>query len=227
MDRPHFVMALQVSELQDQLQQKSDLVSQLEEDLLSIRQTSAHPHAAAAAGTAPLLSRDSMDGRSPKLATAATGTSDLGRAASTAAAVAAAAAGGVGDWGNSGAEGSAGEGSESMLRVLVGQRDRLRAKVQELEVALASARSEAASAQQQLGAARADNVALIERLRYVGGYRQQMAAARHSEGLDVEAGSGADVIGKYSQLYDEGINPFKEFQVRAGEDLLLRMKFNL
>jgi Tfp pilus assembly protein FimT len=102
-----------------------------------------------------------------------------------------------------------------MLRVLVGQRDRLRAKVQELEVALAGARSEAAAAQQQLAAARADNVSLIERLRYVGGYRQQMAAARHSEGADVEAGSGADVVGKYSQLYDEGINPFKEFQVRG------------
>lgn len=129
-----------------------------------------------------------------------------------------AAAGGVGDWGGAGggAEGPAGEGSESMLRVLVGQRDRLRAKVQELEVALAGTRSEAAAAQQQLAAARADNVALIERLRYVGGYRQQMAAARHSEGANVEAGSGADVVGKYSQLYDEGMNPFKEFQVGLG-----------
>lgn len=195
------------------MQQNTDLVSQLEEDLLSIRQTSAHTHAAAAAGSGAALSRDSMDGRSPKLSTA-NGSSDLGRAASTAAAVAAAAAGGVGDWGGSGAEGAAGEGSESMLRVLVGQRDRLRAKVQELEVALAGSRSEAAAAQQQLAAARADNVSLIERLRYVGGYRQQMAAARQSDGVDVEAGSGADVVGKYSQLYDAGINPFKQFQVR-------------
>jgi homeobox protein cut-like len=203
---------LQVTELQEQLQQKTDLVSQLEEDLLSIRQTSAHPHAAAA-GSGAAVNRDSMDGRSPR-GTSATGSSDLGRAASTAAAVAAA-AGGVGDWGGSGGEGAAGEGSESMLRVLVGQRDRLRAKVQELEVALAGSRSEAAAAQQQLAAARADNVALIERLRYVGGYRQQMAAARQSEGVDVEAGSGADVVGKYSQLYDDGINPFRQFQVHS------------
>jgi hypothetical protein len=201
-------------ELQEQLQQKTDLVSQLEEDLMSIKQTSANTHSAAA-GSSAAISRDSMDGRSPHLSTVI-GSSDggpVGRAASTCAAVAAAAAGGLGDWGGSGGEGTA-EGSESMLRVLVGQRDRLRAKVQELEVALAGSRSEAAAAQQQLAAARSDNVALIERLRYVGGYRQQMAAARQSDGVDVEAGSGADVVGKYSQLYDDGINPFRQFQVR-------------
>jgi hypothetical protein len=208
---------LQVTDLQEQLQQKTDLVSQLEEDLLSIRQTSSHPHAAAAAGSAALTSRGSSDSRTPKLA-AATGSSDLGRAGSTAGAGLAS----LGEWGGGagGGEGlgagegtAGGEGSASMLRVLVGQRDRLRARVQELEVSLASATSEAAAAQQRLAAARADNVALIERLRYVGGYRQQMAAARTSSGVDVEQAVGADVVGRYSQLYDEGINPFKEFQV--------------
>lgn len=198
----------QVCDLQDQLQQKAALVVQLEEDLLSIRQTSSQ----AAGVSGQLLSRDSADGRTLQQLAAA-GSNDLSRAASTAAAVAAAAVAGAADWGGSGGEGGSAEGSESMLRVLVGQRDRLRAKVQELEVGLASAKSEAAAAQQQLTAARADNVALIERLRYVGGYRQQMAAARNSESVDVEAGSGADVVGKYSQLYDAGINPFKEFQV--------------
>jgi hypothetical protein len=204
-----------VADLQDQLQQKADLISQLEEDLLSIKQTSAHPHTAPLSAPSALKTRDSTDGRSPRHPTASAASGDLNRAASTAAAIAAAASGGVGDWGVSGGEGptTSGEGSESMLRVLVGQRDRLRAKVQELEVALAGVRSEALAAQQQLAAARADNVALIERLRYVGGYRQQMAAARQSEGVDIEKGSGADVVGKYSQLYDEGINPFKEFQV--------------
>lgn len=101
-----------------------------------------------------------------------------------------------------------------MLRVLVGQRDRLRAKVQELEVQLASAQGELHTAQQGLTAARADNVALIERLRYVGGYRQQAAAARtNAAGGKGDIEAGADVVGKYSQLYDEGINPFKQFQV--------------
>lgn len=207
-------MLVQVTELQEQLQQKSDLVGQLEDDLLSIRQTSSHTAATAAGGAGRLSSRDSFDARSPKIATAAGGSGDLGRAASVAAAVAAATAGSTqGEWGLGGPADATGggEGSESMLRVLVGQRDRLRAKVQELEVALAAAQSEATTAQQQLAAARADNVALIERLRYVGGYRQQMAAARSTD--DVEKGSGADVVGKYSQLYDEGINPFKEFQV--------------
>lgn len=206
-----------MADLQDQLQQKADLITQLEEDLLSIKQTSAQPHTAPLSAPSALKSQSSTDGRSPRHPTASAASGDLGRAAATAAAIAAAASGGVGDWGASGGEGgptASGEGSESMLRVLVGQRDRLRAKVQELEVALAGVRSEAAAAQQQLAAARADNVALIERLRYVGGYRQQMAAARQSKGVDVEKGSGADVVGKYSQLYDEGIDPFKEFQVR-------------
>jgi homeobox protein cut-like len=101
-----------------------------------------------------------------------------------------------------------------MLRVLVGQRDRLKQRVQELELQLAGTRRELQTAQHELSAARADNVALVERLRYVGGYRQQAAAARSNVGGkgDVESGGG-DVVGKYSQLYDASIDPFKEFQV--------------
>lgn len=64
-----------------------------------------------------------------------------------------------------------------MLRVLAGQRDRLRTRVKELEEQLSSARGAAEAARAALEAARADNVALVERLRYVGGYRQ-LAAAR-------------------------------------------------
>jgi homeobox protein cut-like len=103
-----------------------------------------------------------------------------------------------------------------MLRVLVGQRDRLKQRVQELELELAGTRGELQTAQHELSAARADNVALVERLRYVGGYRQQAAAARSNVGGkgDVESGGG-DVVGKYSQLYDASIDPFKEFQVSA------------
>ena len=116
-------------------------------------------------------------------------------------------------------------GSEgSMVRVLAGQRDRLRTRVRELEEQLAMTATQLQEAQGLLEAARADNIALVERLRYVGGYRQQtssrvLAAAANGggggvgEGGDVESGRSAEVVGRYTRMYEEGINPFKEFQV--------------
>ena len=48
--------------------------------------------------------------------------------------------------------------------------------------------------------------------RYVHGFRQKERSGA-SNGKDVEA--GGDVEGKYTRIYEEGINPFKEFQVRG------------
>lgn len=216
----------QVSELQEQLQQKTGLIAQLEDDLCSIRQgggsssnSAAAVAAAALAGGGLDLSSSSGGAADGRRLSAGLGSGELGRFGSGAAA-----AGASGDWGEAAAPAEG--GSDTMLRVLVGQRDRLRARVQELDVALAAAQAEGAAAAQQLAAARADNVALIERLRYVGGYRQQMAAGGgggKGGGRDVEAGvggggsaAGGEVVGRYSALYDEGINPFKEFQVCFG-----------
>lgn len=188
----------QVSELQEQLQQRLDLIGRLEEDLLAVRQGSAGPAAAVEAA---------------------------GAAQGGAAAAAASGPAGVAGSGSPPAHEDASSSSEShMLRVLVGQRDRLKQRVQELELQLAATRGELQTAQHELAAARADNVALVERLRYVGGYRQQAAAARSHVAAkgDVESGQG-DVVGKYSQLYDDSIDPFKEFQVgtllRVGQQL--------
>lgn len=182
---------VQISDLQDQLQQKVELISRLEEDLMAVRQ-----------GSAALVA-----GISSTAASAAALTSSSSFPGKTAEGLRPATAGAYED-----------DGSENnpVVRVLAGQRDRLRQRVQELEVQLSSMKSELQHALHDLSAARADNVALVERLRYVGGYRQQAAAARSNaagKGGDVEAGPTTDVVGKYSQLYDEGINPFKEFQV--------------
>jgi homeobox protein cut-like len=117
-------------------------------------------------------------------------------------------------------------GSEgSMVRVLAGQRDRLRTRVQELEQQLATTAAQLQEAQGLLEAAKADNIALVERLRYVGGYRQQTASrvlaeangggVAGGEGGDVESGRSAEVVGRYTRMYEEGINPFKEFQVSS------------
>lgn len=62
-------------------------------------------------------------------------------------------------------------GERTMVSVLVSQRDRFRRRVQELEEGIAKAGAEATRVRKELEAARADNVALVERLRYVQGYQ--------------------------------------------------------
>jgi hypothetical protein len=228
----------QASDLASQLDDQRALTKQLEDDLLASR-------GASTPGTG--------GGAAPG-ATAAVAPLSPGASASL--------DGGLLD-GGSGA--AAAGGDESVMRVLVGQRERLQRRVKQLEEELAGARAAAEAARGQLEAARADNVALVERLRYVGGYRQQAAARKVSDGAgvgggrpgsrwlfprgdealaaasvyssikrrharhhqtrqdatagrgpaaDVEAGGAGDVVGRYSQLYEERINPFREFQVR-------------
>jgi homeobox protein cut-like len=99
----------------------------------------------------------------------------------------------------------------SMLRVLCGQRDRLRHRVAELEEELNKCRQEATGVKNQLAAAKADNMALVERLRFAQSFKR-----REGGGGDVEAGgagASAAVVKRYNAMYEDGINPFKEFQV--------------
>jgi homeobox protein cut-like len=67
-------------------------------------------------------------------------------------------------------DGFAGSADHSMLQALCSQRDRFRAKAQDLQEALAAAEARAAAAETEAAAARADNVALVERLKYVSSY---------------------------------------------------------
>jgi homeobox protein cut-like len=55
----------------------------------------------------------------------------------------------------------------SMLHALCSQRDRFKGKALELQEDLAVAAAKLSSAESAAAAARADNVALVERLRYV------------------------------------------------------------
>lgn len=89
-------------------------------------------------------------------------------------------------------------GDQTLLSVLSAQRDRLRGRVQELEAQSAAAQHAVVKAKQDLEAARADNVALVERLRYVQGYAKG--------GGDLEAGSAA--VNRYMRDYEEKVNPF-------------------
>lgn len=156
----------------------------------------------------------------------------LGVGAASAAALAAATGGGADD-GSAGPDGGGG-GDASVVKVVVAQRDRLRLKVQELQEQLVRLQQQLSASQAEAAAAKADAVALVERLRYVGGYKQQQAhggggsgrrkgaTSSDGRGLDVESsGGGDDVEARYSKLYEEGINPFHEFQ---GQQLERRKK---
>ena len=99
--------------------------------------------------------------------------------------------------------------------MLSGQRDRLRARVHELESAAESAGHALKKAKQDVAAARADNVALVEQLRYVQGYGAAGAAGRIRSGEDIEAGS--QVIGRYMKDYEEKVNPLNDFRSRERE----------
>lgn len=176
-------MALaRVTELEGQVAEQRSLVRQLEEDLLVSRRQGGDE-----SGTGPR--RASSDARQ---------LSGLLGAVSAAAAA-------VGSDGDSDAD----DADNSMVRVLCAQRDRFRVRAQELEEELTRSRADLAAARNQAAAVQADNVALIERLRYVHGYKAGPRA-------DVERGE-SEVERRYSAQYEDKLNPFREFQGQQKE----------
>ena len=64
-------------------------------------------------------------------------------------------------------------GEHTMLSALCSQRDRFRERVRQVEEQLAGAHQDHLQLKRDLDSARADNVALVERLRFVQGYQSQ------------------------------------------------------
>eukprot|EP00884_Botryococcus_braunii_P002856 jgi/Botrbrau1/12571/Bobra.0169s0105.1 len=115
------------------------------------------------------------------------------------------------------------KGERTMVSVLCSQRDRFKARVAQLEELLAKASADMAAVRSDLEAARSDNIALVERLKYVQTYQQQgsnsSGAARRR---DAEKG---DVEGRYQKAYEERINPFGDF--RDKEKAARKQKMNV
>jgi homeobox protein cut-like len=110
---------------------------------------------------------------------------------------------------------SSGVGEATMLNILSAQRDRLRARVAELEGQVAAGIQRLSHAQQELSAAKSDNLSLVERLRYVQGYAGAQRAASTSQ-QDLESGSG--VVNRYMREYeDKVVNPLSDFRKRERE----------
>ena len=93
-----------------------------------------------------------------------------------------------------------------MLSALCSQRDRFRERVRQLEEQLASAHQDHLQLKRDLDTARADNVALVERLRFVQGYQSQQRrragtanSGRHcySHKLILQCNSNVGVLPRY------------------------------
>ncbi|KAL3131491.1 hypothetical protein ABBQ38_007797 [Trebouxia sp. C0009 RCD-2024] len=65
------------------------------------------------------------------------------------------------------------EGGHTMVKILCSQRDRFKDRAHQLEMQLAQAKEEAQAGRSQAEATKADNLALLERLKYVQGYQAQ------------------------------------------------------
>ncbi|CAL5227002.1 g9892 [Coccomyxa viridis] len=94
-------------------------------------------------------------------------------------------------------------GQQTMVRVICSQRDRLKERVNQLGDELSKVGTQLRQAVSSLESAKADNLALVERLRYVQGYRAQ------TRGREVGPG---DVESRYTKEYEEQLNPFTDFQ---------------
>ena len=70
-----------------------------------------------------------------------------------------------------------------MLSALCSQRDRFRERVRQVEEQLAGAHQDHLQLKRDLDSARADNVALVERLRFVQGYQSQQRRRAGKFGL--------------------------------------------
>eukprot|EP00887_Chlorella_sp_A99_P007147 scaffold2.g7147.t1 len=114
-------------------------------------------------------------------------------------------------------EGGAGDatgGEQTMLMVLTGQRDRFRNRVRELEESVAMLTQDLSRVRGEAAAVRADNLALVERLKFVQGYAGSSGSLRRQAAADLEAGA---VVRKYSEEYEASVNPFADFRARERE----------
>ncbi|PRW51060.1 CASP-like [Chlorella sorokiniana] len=124
--------------------------------------------------------------------------------------------------GGGGAAGGEGDGEQTMVAVLCSQRDRFRARAQEVEGHLAALAQELKKVRGEAEALRADNLALAERLKFVQGYQAGGGARRSASAgggaaldpADLEAGA---VVGKYMAQYEQSINPFADFKAKERE----------
>ncbi|KAN0040908.1 hypothetical protein ACTFIV_003444 [Dictyostelium citrinum] len=126
---------------------------------------------------------------------------------------------------------------DKMLDIVIGQRDRFKAKIVELESDKSKLEKQLDSCRQELSSLKTDNIKLYEKIRFLqsydknkaggGGANKEIHSKRNNNGFeksyDVErgldipssshsgGGGGPETEEKYGKLYEESINPFLSF----------------
>lgn len=102
---------------------------------------------------------------------------------------------------------------ESLLPIVSSQRDRFRARNIEIEAENRQHQTVIATLKSEIDTVRQDNVKLYEKLKFVQGY----------QGSGGGGGGGDETTKRYSQGYEESINPFKAFNAKEKQRKYMNM----
>lgn len=115
----------------------------------------------------------------------------------------------------------------SMLKVIINQRDRFRARLRETEEEIRQLKEKISTLTGELEKTKADNVKLYGKIRYVQDYNLEKVVSRgskkHSE--DLESGFSSDVESKYKKIYEDDINPFAAFSKKERDQRYKELGF--
>jgi homeobox protein cut-like len=124
----------------------------------------------------------------------------------------------------------------SLFNIVSNQRERFRARVQELESENISSKQQIIFLTNEIDRLRSDNVKLYEKIKFL----QSFAASNSSKSNDFEtidleesigSGSGSNVLNKYTSEYEKRLDPFSKFNYREKQkrysNLKLHDKFTL
>lgn len=115
----------------------------------------------------------------------------------------------------------------SMLKVIINQRDRFRARLRETEEEIRQLKEKISMLTGELEKTKADNVKLYGKIRYVQDYNLEKVVSRgskkHSE--DLESGFSSDVESKYKKIYEDDINPFAAFSKKEKDQRYKELGF--
>ncbi|KAF7851913.1 hypothetical protein BT93_L1627 [Corymbia citriodora subsp. variegata] len=115
----------------------------------------------------------------------------------------------------------------SMLKVIINQRDRFRARLRETEEEIRQLKEKISMLTVELEKTKADNVKLYGKIRYVQDYNLEKVVSRgskkHSE--DLESGFSSDVESKYKKIYEDDINPFAAFSKKEKDQRYKELGF--
>ncbi|VDM47988.1 unnamed protein product [Toxocara canis] len=98
--------------------------------------------------------------------------------------------------------------NDNVLSIMNAQRDRLRARVEELEREMSSQKEQCALLQSELDNSREDNVQLYGKIKFLQSYQN-----KKSQQTSVNLGS-AEAETRYANEYEKHMDPFRKFNIQ-------------